>query len=218
MKRILILLFLTSCLGYSQENDSSENKTNEILDGIILKSNKIEKITDSTSTFFSKEIAVQRFKLNSEINVQVECNMVEGKFEKARANYLIEIGIDKDGLIKKKFADSIYKYWIEKSESYISGYEYLPATNHIFYKKGDYVMYIDPQNNNVGKYYLIYFKNRILKVTFNGFDQNGGWGGLSAFLSELVEFKFDKRTIKPEYKSKFDPKKYIELYENKEFE
>ncbi len=218
MNRILILLFLTSCFGYSQEKEESKNNGFEILDGILLKTNKLEKVSDSTSTFFNEKITVERFKLNSEINVQVECNMVEGKFEKARANYLIEIGIDKNGLFRKKFADSIYKYWTEKSESYLSSYESLPATNHIFYKKGDYVMYIDPQNNNVGKFYLIYFKNRIMKVTFKGFDQNGGWGGLSAFLSELVEFKFDKRTIKPEYKSKFDPKKYIELYENKEFE
>lgn len=218
MNRILILLFLISCFGFSQEKEEYKKNGFEILDGILLKTNMLEKVSDSTSTFFNEKIAVERFKLNSEIDVQVECNMVEGKFEKARANYFIEIGIDKDGSIRKKFADSIYKYWTEKNESYLSSYESLPATKHIFYKKGDYVMYIDPQNNNVGKFYLIYFKNRIMKVTFKGFDQNGGWGGLSAFLSELVEFKFDKRTIKPEYKSKFDPKKYIELFENKEFE
>ncbi len=219
MQKIYILLLLLGLNGYSQFKDYSQNEGFTILQGILLKSQSIIKLADSTTTFFNgNPIIVQKFKMKSEINVQVECNGVEGKFEKAKANYIIEIGNDTSTKIKKMFAQEIYKYWMEKDESYLNGYKYLEAAKHIFYLKGDYVMYIDPQNNNIGNYYLLYYKDKIIKVTFTSFDQNGGAGGLSAFLSELAKFKFKNRTLKTDYKSEFAPKKFFRLYESKLFD
>ena len=219
MQKIQIFILLICFSGNSQHKEYSAKDGYSILKGILLKARSVEKLADSTNSFFDeKPIVTQKFKMKSEITVQVECNVIGGKFEKAIANYTIEIGNDENGLIRKNFAEKIFKYWNAKDESYLNDYKYLEAANHIFYKKGDYVMYIDPQNNNEGNYYLLYFDNKIIKVTFDGFDQNVGWGGLSGFLSELVQFKFKNRTIKTEYKSDFEPKKFIQLHKNKFFD
>ncbi|WP_298510249.1 hypothetical protein [uncultured Kordia sp.] len=218
MRMVCMFVLLASICGYSQQKTQLPKDSLALLDGLMLRYNTIEKLSDSTSTFFDKKpIPVQRFKINSNIRVQTSCNLTGGTFDTVTANYLLEIAIDDDNSLRKKFVDAIYKYWVEKDEKYIERYKNSSEKLHLYYANGDYVLYKKPLSNNVGAYYTFYFKNKIMKVSFVGFDTKSGFGGLSSFLNELVQFRFERNQINPKYEMKFDPKLFMKLYKENAF-
>ncbi|MCH2195516.1 MAG: hypothetical protein MK119_15600 [Kordia sp.] len=219
MRMIFICLLLASTCVYSQQKKELSKENLTTLDGLILKYNTIQKLSDSVTTFLNqKQIPVQRFTINSNISVQTSCAMIgKGTYDKVKANYLIEIGVDTNGSIRKKFADTIYNFWSKKEENDLENYKYVSVKIHLFYANGDYVFYKKPSSNNIGDYYIFYFKNRMIKVSFTGFDTKGGFGGLSAFLNELVQFRFERNQINPKNEMKFDPKLFIKLYKDNAF-
>ncbi|PTX58769.1 hypothetical protein C8N46_11277 [Kordia periserrulae] len=215
MRMIFICLLFANAYVYSQQKTELSKENLTILDGLVLKYNTIQKLSDSITTFLDqKPISVQRFTINSNVTVQTSCRMVgRGTYDKIKANYLIEIGVDTKGSLKKKFVDSIYNYWEEKDEKYLERYKSSSDEIHLFYANGDYVFYKKPSSNKVGDYYIFYFKNKIIKVSFKGFDTERGFGGLSEFLNELVQFRFERNQINPKYEVKFDPRLFMKLYE-----
>ncbi|MFK7749421.1 MAG: hypothetical protein AB8B65_13580 [Kordia sp.] len=218
MKILFIVLLTSSFFGYSQQKETLPKDSLSLLDGLMLKYNSIGKLSDSVSTFFDKKtIPVQRFKINSSIRAQTSCTITGGTFANVTANYLLEIAIDDAGSFRKKFVNSIYNYWVEKDEEYLERYKKSGDKMHLYYANGDYVFYKKPSSNNIDNYYLFYFKNRIMKVSFLGFDGKSGFGGLSSFLEELVQFRFEKNQINPKYEMKFDPKMFMELYKKNAF-
>jgi len=219
---LIILSFFFATLNLNAQDDFrdlayfSKQKT---VEGLYLKYSSLKVLKDSSLSNYGLTHKFKRFEIKSPIKVQISCNGAsEAKFDTAIAIYEIAILNDEDYHYHNLMIDSIYREWKKLGKEYWEEFKFLSKDNYLFYKEGNYVLYNFPANNNPGNYYSLWFNEHFLRVTFKGFKEKVGWGGLSSFMSISKYRDLNRLNIIEPYSDPWMPPfDFILLYEGGRF-
>jgi len=173
--------------------------------GVLLDVETIDNAGIASTEILGEDRKASLFRVVSTVNVQIECNVISGEFVDTSAEYSFAVVDDSDGKMLDQFLTEIHDEWSSKNQSYRDGHESLPAPKHACIDGNSFVLYMSPDNNWPGAAWIFYFNRKVVKVTFEQFLGDGGWGALSSFVSSSMAFKFPTTTIRPSYKSSIHP-------------
>ena len=184
------------------------------LKGIELKAYSVKFTGTDKAKLLGTALEFKNFDITAPITVQTSCNYVSGTFETATSRYKLSVAPDTRDTARREFMRQIKAYWKAKSPEELKDYQYMPQEKFLWLNQGQYVLYLQPDNEREGATYLFYASGRVIRLTFQGFESNAGWGGLSSFVSDNLIFKFPTTQVNPGDDSDISPTQFWKLERN----
>lgn len=163
--------------------------------------------------FFGKSYRASKFSVNTLISIQIlSAIRADGgeisQYKSALANFEIYIAQDDGRAVHDGIVKDMFELWSRK-ELYSGKWFYDFSSNG-----SDYILTCTPDLVNVKLFYLLWVKNRLIKVSFKRFQSSDddGWGIMDSFTRENFRIHLNDKDY-PAYSYPLRPKKdFIKLF------
>ncbi len=188
---------------------SGQSGNYAILKGIEIKANSVKFAGIEHTKVLGTKLNFQRFDVVAPIIVQTSCNVVSGTFGIATARYSLAVAADPTDKARQTFLQQIKIDCQARIQPELDKNRGLVEEKFLWADGEYYILYALPDGDGEGATYLLYASGKVVRLKFEGFVGQGGWGEVLPFLDENVRFRFAETQIRPGYTPEISPRQFL---------